>query len=154
MIELKLRRNRFIGSRISPDCRSEMTRHRRLLMNDYRLSPEVVSKCSEDIDLFCHGLLRGGKTIHCLLDHSRPRRRIQKVVSPACQRSVRKLVVLSSQLFRYVICISIYLESLQLENLLKVTDAGEDWRVDPVLRRSCAEVVRLLCSNVRGDGTK
>jgi hypothetical protein len=78
----------FTGSKIESGCRFEMDRHRKLLMDDYRLSPEVVSKCSEDIHLFCRGLARNGKTIHCLLDHSRPRRRNQKIVSAACQRSV------------------------------------------------------------------
>lgn len=57
-------------------------------MEDYRLSPEVVGKCSEDIENFCDGLESGGKTIHCLLEHSRPKRRKQTVVSVPCQRAV------------------------------------------------------------------
>lgn len=77
---------------MSKDCTAEMIRHRELLMNDYRLSPEVVSSCSEDIQVFCHDLMKGGRTIHCLLDHSRPRRRKQKIVSPVCQRSVKKFL--------------------------------------------------------------
>lgn len=78
-----------IGSKITRDCRSEMIRHRKFLMEDYRLSPEVVSRCSDDIEDFCRGLEAGGKTIHCLLEHSRPKRRRQKVVSTPCQRAVR-----------------------------------------------------------------
>lgn len=116
------------GSKISADCRSEMVRHRKFLMEDYRLSPEVVGKCSEDIDNFCNGLESGGKTIHCLLEHSRPKRRKQTVVSMPCQRA--------------------------LENLLKITDAGEDWRVDPILRKACESVVRNVCPDTIGEDGK
>lgn len=80
--------NEFTGSEIAAGCRVEMDRHRKLLMDDYRLSPEVVTTCSDDVERFCRGLAKNGRTIHCLLDHSRPRRRNQKIVSSACQRSV------------------------------------------------------------------
>lgn len=29
------------------------------------------------------------------------------------------------------------------------TDAGEDWRIDPVLREQCQPVVNLACKDVR-----
>lgn len=77
------------GSRITAECRSEMVRHRKFLMEDYRLSPEVVTRCSDDIENFCRSLEVGGKTIHCLMEHSRPKRRRQKIVSVGCQRAVR-----------------------------------------------------------------
>ncbi len=78
-----------VGTKISGDCRAEMVRHRQLLMDDYRLSPEVVNRCSNDIDEYCKFLEKGGKTIHCLLENSRPRGRRQKTVSAGCQRAVR-----------------------------------------------------------------
>lgn len=64
-----------------------MIEHRKLLMEDYRLSPEIVSRCSDDITKYCTGLEAGGKTIHCLMEHSRPKRRKNRV-SPPCQRAV------------------------------------------------------------------
>lgn len=38
--------------------------------------------------------------------------------------------------------------------LIQETDAGEDWRVDPVLREACQPVVDAECSNVRGGDAR
>lgn len=43
---------------------------------------------------------------------------------------------------------------LQIEMLVQETDAGEDWRVDPVLREACQPVVDAECSNVRGGDAR
>jgi len=42
----------------------------------------------------------------------------------------------------------------QLEMLVKEVDAGEDWRVDPVLREACKPVVDVACSEVRGGDAR
>ena len=75
------------GSRVSKECRMEMLVHRKMLMEDYRLSPELVGKCSEDIDKFCKGLEVGGRTIHCLMEHARTRKKKDRI-SYICQREV------------------------------------------------------------------
>lgn len=108
--------NNSVNSR----CREEMLAHRKMLLQDYRLSPEIVNACSNDIVNFCKkGFEFGEKTIHCLMEHSKARRRKYRV-SDACQR--------------------------QLEVLIKETDAGEDWRVDPVLWKACQSVVNVGCN--------
>lgn len=84
---LRLNTFNFSGSKVSWDCHKEMTEHRRMLLEDYRLSPEIVSHCSNDILEYCNGLEAGGRTIHCLMEHSRPKRRKDRV-SPPCQRAV------------------------------------------------------------------
>lgn len=43
---------------------------------------------------------------------------------------------------------------VQLELLIKETDAGEDWRVDPVLREACKPVVDIACQDVRGGNAR
>ncbi|KAJ4442010.1 hypothetical protein ANN_11874 [Periplaneta americana] len=115
------------GTKVSRDCQMEMVDHRKILMEDYRLSPEIVSRCSEDISKFCTRLEVGGKTIHCLMEHTRPKKKRERV-SSQCQRA--------------------------LELLVKETDAGEDWRVDPVLREACKSVVDVACSEVRGGDAR
>lgn len=115
------------GSKVSRDCQLEMMEHRKMLMEDYRLSPEIVSGCSDDIKKYCNSLEAGGKTIHCLMEHARPKRRREKV-SSQCQRA--------------------------LEGLVKEVDAGEDWRVDPVLREACKPVVDVACQEVRGGDAR
>jgi Golgi apparatus protein 1 len=77
----------YIGTKVSRDCQVEMIEHRKILMEDYRLSPEIVTHCSDDISNFCNTLEVGGKTIHCLMEHARPKKRRGRV-SPQCQREV------------------------------------------------------------------
>jgi len=48
----------------------------------------------------------------------------------------------------------ITLSLFQLEMLVKEVDAGEDWRVDPVLREACKPVVDVACSEVRGGDAR
>jgi golgi apparatus protein 1 len=70
------------------DCLQEMLDHRKLLLEDYRMSPEIVSGCSDDIAKFCNnGIEAGGKTIHCLMEHSRVKKRRERI-SSQCQRAV------------------------------------------------------------------
>lgn len=77
------------GSKIDNNCQAEMFDHRKLLMEDYRLSPEIVDGCANDITAFCNSLEVGGATIHCLMEHTRPRKRKSRI-SSKCQRAVIK----------------------------------------------------------------
>ncbi|XP_076234853.1 Golgi apparatus protein 1 [Calliopsis andreniformis] len=114
------------GSKIDRNCQAEMFDHRKLLMEDYRLSPEIVDGCASDITTFCNSLEIGGATIHCLMEHTRTRKR--KRVSSKCQRA--------------------------LEELIMEADAGEDWRIDPVLREQCQPVVNVACRDVHGGDAR
>ncbi|XP_028034025.1 Golgi apparatus protein 1 [Bombyx mandarina] len=109
---------------ISSECTAEMIDHRKMLMEDYRLSPELMQNCANDITMLCRGIEAGGKTIHCLMDHARPRRRKDRRISLECQKS--------------------------LEMLVQETNPGEDWRVDPVLRAACKPVVDKACGEIAG----
>ncbi|XP_008555491.1 Golgi apparatus protein 1 [Microplitis demolitor] len=115
------------GSKIDPDCQREMFDHRKMLMEDYSLSPEIVDSCAKDISDHCNGLKDGGVTIHCLMKHIKTRKKGSQV-SVECQRAV--------------------------ESLIKETDAGEDWRVDPVLREACQPVVDSSCRDVTGGNAR
>lgn len=112
------------NSKISSDCQAEMIDHRKMLLEDFRLSPEIMHDCSDDIAKFCSPIEYGGKTIHCLMEHARPKKKKDMRIQAVCQRA--------------------------LETLIKQTDAGEDWRVDPVLRQSCKPVVDTACKEVVG----
>lgn len=46
---------------------------RKSLLEDYMISPNIVSQCSKEIQRDCGGMHRGGKTLHCLMDLTRPR---------------------------------------------------------------------------------
>lgn len=116
------------NSKITPECLVEMNDHRRLLMEDFHLSPEILTGCEDDIKKFCANLETSGKTIHCLMEHSRPKNKKEKRVQAQCQRA--------------------------LELLVKVSDVGEDWRVDPVLRKACSSVVNVACRDVEGGDAR
>ncbi|XP_055546541.1 Golgi apparatus protein 1 isoform X1 [Wyeomyia smithii] len=116
------------NSRLSHDCVSEINDHRRMLMEDYKLSPEILTGCADDIEKFCSNLDAGGKTIHCLMDHARPKKKKERRVTDTCLRA--------------------------LESLVKVADVGEDWRVDPVLRKACKPVVDVACSDTEGGDAR
>lgn len=90
------------GSKIDRNCQAEMFDHRKLLMEDYRLSPEIVDGCANDITAFCNSLEIGGATIHCLMEHTRPRKRKSRI-SSKCQRAVMKH--LYTYIYRSMNCI-------------------------------------------------
>lgn len=74
------------GTKIEEDCEAEMRDHRRILMEDYRLSPEIINGCSMEIKKFCNELEVGGKTIHCLMGVARIEH--GKKIRPVCERAV------------------------------------------------------------------
>lgn len=79
------------GTALDADCEAEMMDHRKMLMEDYRLSPEIVDGCKAEIEGFCNGLEAGGRTIHCLMEHARfgkKRKDAQDRTGDVCQRAV------------------------------------------------------------------
>ena len=85
---------------MTPECIGELKEVRRSLMEDYKISPEIVTKCHEEIQSQCNGgLHREGKTLHCLMDLARPRRkekdskRMETFMSVECRRSVSISVI-------------------------------------------------------------
>ena len=108
------------NTKLLPDCLAEIFDHRKMLLDDYKLSPEIIIDCSDELNRFCQST-EGSQTIHCLMEHAKPRRKKELRISAHCLRAVEKL--------------------------MKVTDIAEDWRVDPVLRKACKPVVDTACGN-------
>ncbi len=65
---------------------------RKSLMNDYKISPDIVADCATEIQNSCNGgLQREGKTLHCLMDLARPNKGRQyerSQISSECKASV------------------------------------------------------------------
>ncbi|KAG8238130.1 hypothetical protein J437_LFUL012744 [Ladona fulva] len=112
-------------SSVSAECRSRMVAHRRFLFEDYNTSPEVVSGCSSDVAKLCSSY-EGAAVIHCLMDHAHSFHRKGHRISKNCLHA--------------------------LEMLAKEADVGENWTVDPVLKKSCREAVEKHCSNAGDTG--
>ena len=99
-------------------CQNEMKLHRKSLMEDYSISPELVSTCRDDIENSCNtvqGNRHPGEIIHCLLRTAMQR----QLESKECEAELRLL--------------------------LREADIASDWKVDPVLKGACQDVVSQGC---------
>ena len=83
---------------MTPECLAEMIDWRKTLLEDFKISPDIVTNCADEIRDSCDGgLQREGKTLHCLMDLARPRARdaekktLTRAISTKCLRSVRIL---------------------------------------------------------------
>ncbi|VEN58943.1 unnamed protein product [Callosobruchus maculatus] len=104
-------------------CTDEMKEHRRMLMENYNLSPEIVHACRGETMKYCSGYSIGGKTIHCLLNLAvKSRDEETSKLSDSCARA--------------------------LEDLIRETDAGDEWSVDPVLQALCGPTVQVACREI------
>lgn len=72
------------GRPVSNECQGEMLDYRRMLMEDFSLSPEIVLHCRTEIEAHCSGLHRKGRTLHCLMRIVR-----STTVDGVCQSAVR-----------------------------------------------------------------
>ena len=71
---------------VSGECQGEMLDYRRMLMEDFSLSPEIVLHCRGEIETHCSGLHRKGRTLHCLMKVGRGDR--SAPVENLCQNAV------------------------------------------------------------------
>ena len=120
------------GLPLLAECQAEMLLHRRFLFENYKLTPDLVEACQNDIQEFCSNVEFGAKILHCLMKYAKAKRRrgdahVRRKISSNCQREV--------------------------EQLLKEVNIAEDWRVDPVLQETCQSTVDNLCKHIRpGNG--
>uniref|UniRef100_A0A2P2I582 Golgi apparatus protein 1-like n=1 Tax=Hirondellea gigas TaxID=1518452 RepID=A0A2P2I582_9CRUS len=118
------------GGTVDTTCQEEMLNHRRMLLEDYQLSPDLVVACKGELKRLCGGGKElGGRTLHCLMKHARlhPKKGMdpaESKLAPQCKRKV--------------------------EETIKISDAGEDWRIDPVLHDACQAVVERACPTLLG----
>ncbi|KTF94187.1 hypothetical protein cypCar_00028777, partial [Cyprinus carpio] len=110
------------GQTVSGECQGEMLDYRRMLMEDYSLSPEIVLHCRGEIDTHCSGLHHKGRTLHCLMRVSRDK----GILEGHCQKA--------------------------LQTLIQETDPGADYRIDRALNEACESVIQTACKHIRnGD---
>lgn len=102
---------------MSSECQGEMLDYRRMLMEDFSLSPEIILSCRGEIEHHCSGLHRKGRTLHCLMKVVRGEK---GNVGLSCQQAVRSFSITSlrfAQLVEALICLSMF--CLAMEVLLK-----------------------------------
>ncbi|XP_048015569.1 Golgi apparatus protein 1 isoform X1 [Megalobrama amblycephala] len=110
------------GQTVSGECQGEMLDYRRMLMEDYSLSPEIVLHCRGEIDTHCSGLHHKGRTLHCLMRVFRDK----AIMEGHCQKAI--------------------------QTLIQETDPGADYRIDRALNEACESVIQTACKHIRnGD---
>lgn len=119
------------GEEVRPECVAELQDMRRTLLEDYEVSPNLVAACSEEIQRECQRMEKGGRTLHCLMDLARPKRKdgdanVERI-GPQCKAELRAL--------------------------LEEVDIAENYELDPALHEACAPVAQTLCADKKaGDG--
>lgn len=79
------------GVEINGECMAEIKQHRRALMEDYRLTPELLAACSEEQKSYCAERGVNGNTIHCLMALAQTRK-TERMISDRCRAGVRRLL--------------------------------------------------------------
>ncbi|NWH33056.1 GSLG1 protein, partial [Chloropsis hardwickii] len=111
------------GRQVSSECQGEMLDYRRMLMEDFSLSPEIILSCRGEIEHHCSGLHRKGRTLHCLMK-----------------------VVRGEKGNFFFFC------QQALQTLIQETDPGADYRIDRALNEACESVIQTACKHIRsGD---
>uniref|UniRef100_A0AAZ3NVF2 Golgi apparatus protein 1 n=1 Tax=Oncorhynchus tshawytscha TaxID=74940 RepID=A0AAZ3NVF2_ONCTS len=101
-----------------------MLEYRRMLIEDFSLSPEIVLHCRGEIETHCSGLHRKGRTLHCLMRVGRGDK--GSTVDGLCQSA--------------------------LQTLIQSADPGSDYRIDRALNEACESVIQTACKHIRsGD---
>ena len=89
------------GRQVSSECQGEMLDYRRMLMEDFSLSPEIILSCRGEIEHHCSGLHRKGRTLHCLMKVVRGEK---GNLGMNCQQAVRTHFLLPFLLLKHFIC--------------------------------------------------
>lgn len=111
----------------SQECQHEMLMHRQMMISEFKIAPEVVMHCSQEIDKHCSP--RGdiepeGQTLHCLMGLASSN---DKTKQPSAQ------------------CVQ------ALKEVMKVADVGSNYRVDKVLYLSCRSLIDGNCAREVGS---
>ena len=80
---------------MAPECVRELTDMRHSLLEDFKISPELVAACSDEISSKCksHVQHRGGEVLHCLMDLAKGRGKDGELISPECKAKVMIIYV-------------------------------------------------------------
>ncbi|TMS33552.1 hypothetical protein L596_001281 [Steinernema carpocapsae] len=106
----------------SEGCQHEMIAHRQMMVEEFRMSPELVMNCAQEIHNYCSpngDIERSGATMHCLMSHAQERDE-KRQLGPQCMTA--------------------------LSTLVKVADLGSNYKVDKVLYESCKQLIDTSCN--------
>uniref|UniRef100_A0A8C7HN26 Golgi apparatus protein 1 n=1 Tax=Oncorhynchus kisutch TaxID=8019 RepID=A0A8C7HN26_ONCKI len=148
------------GRTVSGECQGEMLDYRRMLMEDFSLSPEIVLHCRGEIEAHCSGLHRKGRTLHCLM---RVGRGDLGAIDNLCQKALQTLIQEADPGADYRIdralneaceILSCLMEHLYTDKMVEDCEhrllelqyfIARDWKLDPILYKKCQGDASRLC---------
>ncbi|CAH8573181.1 unnamed protein product [Dicrocoelium dendriticum] len=112
-------------SRLQPECRGELLKLRREMLDDYRLSPDLLLHCNSTIEQYCASKKHGrGAVLHCLLHTMRSYSINRPPIE--CERAIH--------------------------SVLKATNVEENVILDPVIDRACRPMLTTKCAGLEDKG--
>ncbi|EMP29815.1 Golgi apparatus protein 1, partial [Chelonia mydas] len=155
------------GRQVSSECQGEMLDYRRMLMEDFSLSPEIILSCRGEIEHHCSGLHRKGRTLHCLMKVIRGEKgniglNCQQALcfhagsraASSCRSEQHASYVLERVWGQMDEILSCLMEHLYTEKMVEDCEhrllelqyfISRDWKLDPVLYRKCQGDASRLC---------
>uniref|UniRef100_A0A672PTQ6 Golgi apparatus protein 1 n=1 Tax=Sinocyclocheilus grahami TaxID=75366 RepID=A0A672PTQ6_SINGR len=151
------------GRTVTGDCQGEMLDYRRMLMEDFSLSPEIVLHCRGEIEAHCSGLHRKGRTLHCLMRvkslfilifFSDPGAdyRIDRALNEACESVIQtacKHIRSGDPMILSCLMEHLYTEKMVQDCEHRLLELqyfiSRDWKLDPILYRKCQNDASRLC---------
>ncbi|KRY36921.1 Golgi apparatus protein 1 -like protein [Trichinella spiralis] len=108
-----------LGIAVDRDCQAQIVEHRRMLMSDYRLAPELIITCARDLETYCKKeAADGSKALHCLMKASQMH---PNEMNPSCIQAI--------------------------VGVLKVADVSTNYKVDAVLYNDCKSIIENECQS-------
>uniref|UniRef100_A0A4W6EKB7 Golgi apparatus protein 1 n=1 Tax=Lates calcarifer TaxID=8187 RepID=A0A4W6EKB7_LATCA len=157
------------GRPVSGECQGEMLDYRRMLMEDFSLSPEIVLHCRTEIEAHCSGLHRKGRTLHCLMRIGRGDRstalqtliqsadpgadyRIDRALNEACESVIQtacKHIRTGDPMILSCLMEHLYTEKMVEDCEHRLLELqyfiSRDWKLDPILYKKCQGDAARLC---------
>ncbi|XP_029697019.1 Golgi apparatus protein 1 isoform X2 [Takifugu rubripes] len=161
------------GRVVSGECQGEMMDYRRMLMEDFSLSPEIVLHCRSEIEGHCSGLHRKGRTLHCLMRVSRgdidancqmavqtliqeadpgADYRIDRALSEACESVIQtacKHIRTGDPMILSCLMEHLYTDKMVEDCEHRLLELqyfiARDWKLDPILYKKCQGDASRLC---------
>uniref|UniRef100_A0A8D3A2N4 Golgi apparatus protein 1 n=1 Tax=Scophthalmus maximus TaxID=52904 RepID=A0A8D3A2N4_SCOMX len=157
------------GRTVSGECQGEMLDYRRMLMEDFSLSPEIVLHCRTEIEAHCSGLHRKGRTLHCLMRIGRGDRstalqtliqsadpgadyRIDRALNEACESVIQtacKHIRTGDPMILSCLMEHLYTEKMVEDCEHRLLELqyfiSRDWKLDPILYKKCQGDAARLC---------
>uniref|UniRef100_A0A8C7UTM2 Golgi apparatus protein 1 n=1 Tax=Oncorhynchus mykiss TaxID=8022 RepID=A0A8C7UTM2_ONCMY len=140
------------GRTVSEDCQGEMLEYRRMLIEDFSLSPEIVLHCRGEIETHLDGLCQSA--LQTLIQSADPGSdyRIDRALNEACESVIQtacKHIRSGDPMILSCLMEHLYTEKMVEDCERRLLELqyfiSRDWKLDPILYKKCQGDAARLC---------